>query len=381
MFAGRFKQLHYKKLFLFGAYFIIMLLTIPTAVIDYMIGNYADVMIDLVYGLLTWTAYRFSFIHGETGRAAIWLFWIAALIEFAFLYVHNIDFNLIFSLLIPMIAFIAMSRRAIIINLALFYVLLSGYMTYGYLTYPSHPYLHNSSFLLAFVVSHGFIIAFGVFYGMAIEESVRRLEESNRTKSLLLSEVHHRVKNNLNLIASILGIQSQRMEGSEAGTVLEANRHRIESMAILHEILYKSDLAGDVDLRTYLSGLTEHIVLSVPDDSIALHSSIAPVRLPMGQMILLGILINEWMANSIKHSPDDQGKVVIKIFFGRGADGYVMEYCDRATDIEADKLTDGFGYSLINLAIDQLNGKVDISTKNGLCYKVNFEYMKEIGSE
>ncbi len=377
MFGHSIRRLQYKKLFLYGAYLTIMLLTVPASLIDYRIGNTTDAVIDLLYGLLTWTAYRFSFLRGDTVRAAIWLFWIATLIEFVYLYVHRINYDLIFSLLIPMIAFIAMSNRAILVNLALFYLLLAGYMSYGYFAYPGHPYLHDSSFILAFVVAHAFVLSFGFFYAMAIEEFVRRLEAANRTQSLLLSEVHHRVKNNLNLIASILGLQGQRRLHPEAAALLEDNRRRIESMAILHEILYHSDQAGEIDLCTYVLRLTDHIVRTETAGSVTMERHVVSVRLSMDLMIQIGILLNEMITNSIKHSADAQGHITVKIRFDTTQKGFALRYCDRAPTVDRERLVRGFGYNLIQLTVEHLRGTLEMTTEGGLCYTAVFPSMRE----
>lgn len=378
MFARNIKTLHYKKLFLYGAYITIMILVVPASIIDYLIGSRMDVGIDLAFGLLTYGAYRLSFRHQDTEQAAMWLFWIATLFEYVYLTVHAIDFDLIFSILIPLIAFISFPRRKVLFHLIVYYVVLVGYLVYGYLLYPHHPYLHDSRFMLALGVSHGFIIAYGLFYMLAVEESLTRLMASNRAQALLLSEVHHRVKNNLNLIASILGLQGKRQLHPEAAAVLEENRQRIESMAILHEILYKKDQIGQMDLRLYLGRLIDHIIKSETTGEAKVTRSIEPIRLPMDQMILMGIMLNEMVTNSIKHAADASGKVTIDLRFGREGNGYVLHYCDDADAVEEAKLIRGFGYSLIQMAAEHLRGDVDVSTEQGLCYAVRFTTLKEV---
>jgi two-component sensor histidine kinase len=379
MFTDKIKRLHYKKLFLYGAYSTIILLAIPASFIDYLIGSNVDVVVDVAFAFLTYLAYRFGFQQENTERAAALLFWIATLFEFVYLAVHDIDFDLIFSVLIPLIAFISMSRRRIVWHLTLYYLLLIGYLWYGYSMYSDHPYLHNSRFLLALGVSHGFIVSFGIFYAMAIEESVDRLEASNRAKTLLLSEVHHRVKNNLNLIASILGLQGQRHLHPEAADALEDNRRRIESMAILHEILYQNDHVGHVDLKTYLETLTDHIVRTEAAARVEMTRTIAPLRLPMDRMIQIGIMLNEMVTNSIKHAADDQGDVTLSIVFSHTEEGDMLRYCDQAQVIDEGALTRGFGHTLILLAAEQLRGRVEIETDKGLCYIITFEKMEEEG--
>jgi|GEM_PF-1622747 len=381
MFSKRIKNLHYKKLFLFGAYTTILILTIPASIVDFWIGNYTDVYIDLLFALLALVAFLYSFHSEDVEYSAVILFWIAVLIEFIYLYMHRVDFDLIFAILIPIIAFIALPKRKIILNLMLFYTLLIGYLTYCYYLYPEHLFLHNSKYMIAYAVAHGFMVSYGVFYYLAIEESVERLEASNREKALLLREVHHRVKNNLNLIASILGLQGQSTDSLETKEVLEGNRKRIESMALLHEILYKNKNLNDVDLKTYINTLVDHIIeCEALGEKVSIVSDIVPVKLTMDDMIQLGIMLNEMVTNSIKYASDERDRVKIEITFGREESGYRLVYCDNASQIDRSKLNRGFGYNLIMLTVSQLKGLPTVLTKQGLCYTISFDSLEEVES-
>jgi len=355
VFAGYLKKLHYQKLFLFGAYTVIMLLVLPASIIDYLIGSYEDVAIDLAFGLVTLAAFVGSFKKDKTDRAGIWLFWIATVFDYIYLLAHDVDFDL---------------------NL-----LLAAFLAYIYISQPVHPYIHNSRFLLALAVSHGFIIAYGVFYAMSIDESIKRLEESDRAKSILLAEVHHRVKNNLNLVASILGIQAQRKEGSEAGQMLENNRRRIESMAILHEVLYRNNQINKIDLQTYLEMLVDHIVQTEAIGNVKINAFVVPIRLPIDRMIQIGIMLNEMVTNSIKYAADKEGNALIDIRFESADEGYLLRYCDHGSKVDIPKLKQGFGYSLIEMTAEHLRGEMHISSEHGLCYTVRFRHMEDTADE
>ena len=360
------KKLHYKQLFLYGAYNTIIILTFIAFFIDTFIGAKIDAIIDIIYFTLSLISYQVFCKKGKLTTAAIILFWMSILIEILYLEAHKIDFNIIFAIFIPIIAYISMPKKLIILNLTLFYIFLISYFTYYYFKLPNNIFLHNSSYLVAYIMAHLFIISFGLFYNLAIEESIRRLKEANKRQQILLNEIHHRVKNNLNLVASILGLNARMIESKEVEGFLEANQKRIESMALLHEILYKQNSTSSADISDYVNKLLNHILRSVAQQNIKISYNISHLELPMDSMIWLGVMLNELVTNSIKHKNVKELKIDIE--FHKCNEYYCLKYCDNL-QADIDKLKIGFGYKLITLAAKGFNADIDITTKNGLCYK------------
>ena len=348
------------------------------SVSDYLIGNRGDVAIDLTYGVLAGLAFWRALKTKNITSAAVQLFWIAASIEFIFLYVHRVDFDLIFAVFIPLIAFIALPTRLIVLNLTLFYLLLVAFLVTFAVHDPENLFLHNDKYMVGYALAHFFMVSFGFFYHFAIEESLKRLEQSNREKTLLLREVHHRVKNNLNFIAALLGLQARSPIDPAAQAILEHNRYRIESIALLHNILYRSDTLGTLDTRTYLQLLTRSLIDTVGDEvPVDLHCTVTPAKLEIDTLMHLGILINELMTNSLKYAAEPDGHIRIRITFAReGDDAYRLLYCDGGeTDLQ--HLEEGFGYSLIRMTVRQLGGTLSTAEEKGLCYTITFPRRKE----
>jgi two-component sensor histidine kinase len=354
-----------------------MILSVVASVVDFVTENYVDTAIDILFGGMTFLAYRYLFFRQNIEYAAIALFWISAFIELLYLVIHSVDFNIIFAMLIPIIAFIALSKRLIIQNLVLYYSVLILFLAYYYRVDPDNLFLHNSAYMIAYAMAHLFILAFGIFYYLAIDESLRRLEALNRSQTLLLNEVHHRVKNNLNLISSILGLQTDKTDTPEQRQLLEENQRRIESMAILHEILYSRGTITSANLKEYVEVLVGHIISSSVSDRLEVKTDILPVTLPMGSMIQLGIMLNEMMTNSIKHLSKSEKSIRILIRFEEWKAGYRLNYCDNASSIDTDRLEQGFGYNLIMLTARHFNAKVTYNISEGLCYSVIFENLEE----
>ena len=378
MYLNKLKKLHYKELFVFGSFISIIALGTLGTVIDLFIGS-DDFYIDIFYTLGTYIIYRYSYKLKNIEKAAILLFWISTLSEIAFLFINRVDFDLIFALLIPIIAFVSFSLKQIIINLTLFYIILISTIIYFYFQYPNHLFLHNFKYMFGYFLAHAFIISYGFFYHLGITESIKRLEESNRLNRLLLKEIHHRVKNNLNLMASILGLQEQQNQNRIVKEALADSRSRIESMALLHEILYKNDKKENLNIKEYINKLIKHIINSESSqERVKTKSEIDSIYLTISSMIQFGIMLNEMITNSIKYAKSKNGIVQIDISFKKADKGYIFTYNDNGKNINLKKLQSGFGFKLIELTIEQLNGKMELENKNGLSYKIYFKELESI---
>lgn len=374
--SGHFAELNYKQQFVYGAYVSIILLGCLGTIVDAFVGN-IDAFIDFGYTLATYITFMLFFNKDKIEKSALALFWISALSEYGFLITNRVDFDLIFSLLIPIIAFVSMSLKRIIINLILFYIPLVGIMLYFYYKIPYHLFLHNFKYMFAFFMAHMFMIAYGFFYHLAIDESIKRLKEANDKNALLLKEVHHRVKNNLNLMASILGLQARRQDNMDVKKALSDSQRRIYSMATLHEVLYKNSNDEEHNLKKYIDKLVNNIVAYASSgEKVEITTDIDDIKLTLNSMIHFGIMLNEMVTNSIKHS-SDKNNIKIDIIFKKNPNSYFFQYCDNSKDIQFPKLRNGFGHNLIDLTVEQFNGKMEIDAKNGLCYKMHFSDLEE----
>ncbi|MEQ1727797.1 MAG: histidine kinase dimerization/phosphoacceptor domain -containing protein [Vicinamibacterales bacterium] len=140
---------------------------------------------------------------------------------------------------------------------------------------------------------------------------------SLREKDALLLEVHHRVKNNLQIMSSLLRLEASRRESPDVKGVLGEMQNRILSMAVLHELLYRSSNVADVDLAAYLDALARHIFgsLAPPGRRVELALTLAPTRVAIDLAVPCGLLVNELMSNSLKHAFPDQrsGQVSVEL--------------------------------------------------------------------
>lgn len=210
------------------------------------------------------------------------------------------------------------------------------------------------------------------------------LRTSNREKELLLKEIHHRVKNNLQIIASLLKLQSFTARDPEIESMFELSLHRINSMALVHELLYQSDNFARIDFNKYIEKLIFPLVDSMTDKErhIKLNLEVEQTRLNINTAIPLGLLINEIVTNSLKHAfkSKESGTIYMKLMhldypqfelkIGDDGVGYSNEF-----KIES---SESLGLQLIHSLSEQLMGTIRRETKkNGTHYVVNFQELKQ----
>ncbi|MDR3557400.1 MAG: histidine kinase dimerization/phosphoacceptor domain -containing protein [Syntrophobacteraceae bacterium] len=231
-----------------------------------------------------------------------------------------------------------------------------------------------------------------------VEEALRRSEKRFRTlvklqiqvqkalrnsleeKIALLGEVHHRVKNNLQIIASLLGLQAGRLDNPEVVEALLDTRNRVKTMGLLHETLYRSRNLARINFGTYVRDLCGQLLISHGPVSqrIELECRIAPVGLPMEQAVPCGLIINELVTNALKHGfPDGrQGRVVVALD-REGENSLVLAVRDEGVGLPVDfdpASSSSMGIQIVSGLAGQLGGRLEVEKPRGqgACLRVVF---------
>lgn len=200
-------------------------------------------------------------------------------------------------------------------------------------------------------------------------------------KGLLLREIHHRVKNNLQIIISLFNLQTSYIDDDKAYQALKEGQDRIKSMALIHERFYQSDGISKIDFDDYCRKLIEHLYSSfkINPNSIIVDIKIENVRLDIDTAVPCGLIINEIVSNAFKHAFSNKEKGQVSILLKNAADGeYYLEIKDDGIGMPEDfnlETADSLGFQLIQALSDQLDGKLELLTSpnNGLTYKLNFK--------
>lgn len=209
------------------------------------------------------------------------------------------------------------------------------------------------------------------------------LKRSNEQKELLLKEIHHRVKNNLQIITSLLKLQANSLNDANTVELFELSLHRINSMALVHDLLYRSEDFSQIDYGKYLERLVTPLIDSMkrPDADIKLKVNTNNISLNINTSIPLGLLINEIVTNSLKHGLKAcmSGEIYIRIE-SEADSKFKMHIGDDgigfAHDLNIEE-AETLGLQLITSLAEQLMGKIhrDHSTP-GTHYCINFKELK-----
>ncbi len=288
---------------------------------------------------------------------------------------HFATMSVVFVLLLPLTTLLFISfKHSLFIEVALF-IIMAVLLYIEYLNNPSNPLVQNPQALFNLAYTAIIIFIFGLLYHLSIARTFSELDSSNRQKEMLLNEVHHRVKNNLNVIASIIGLQANSLHKDEKEQLLKS-KFRIESMAMVHEMLYKSDDLENIDFYAYMRKLCDLQLRMCSKNQKITASIIAHhEQMPLEVMIQLGIIANELLTNSIKYAfKSSQGNITIAL--EHQADHFLFIYSDDGIGSENPQellKSKSLGLKLIHLAARQLNGSVTLTSPQGLHYTIEFK--------
>ena len=206
---------------------------------------------------------------------------------------------------------------------------------------------------------------------MRVHHRTRLLERKNREKEMLLQEIHHRVKNNLQIVISMLNLQARHMQDPQAVDVMQAIRSRVRSMSILHERLYQHSDLDRIDLEEYFEEICESLYAAygVSTRRIALSIEMPEIKVNIDSAITLGLIVNELVSNTLKYAfPDgQQGWLRIELIKHDQVQ-YTLTVSDNGRGLPEDfdqLMGQSFGLKLVTSLSRKLEGNIKFSNKNG----------------
>jgi PAS domain S-box-containing protein len=209
----------------------------------------------------------------------------------------------------------------------------------------------------------------------------KMLQNSLDEKEMLLKEIHHRVKNNLMIISSLLNLQSRYIKDEESKNIFKESQNRASSMALIHERLYQSKDLKNIDFGDYIRTLANDLYDTYVIDKslIKLKIDVENVKLDIDTSIPLGLIVNELVTNSLKHAfPNDvSGEIEIK--FHMQNETYILEVNDNGIGFNKDidyKYTDSLGLSLVTSLTEQIDGEIEFRNLLGTSFKIIFKEEK-----
>ncbi|MDI6644132.1 MAG: sensor histidine kinase [Methanobacteriaceae archaeon] len=211
-----------------------------------------------------------------------------------------------------------------------------------------------------------------------IKRKNKELSKILDEKEMLLKEIHHRVKNNLMVISSLLNIQSRYIKDKEARGIFRESQNRAKSMALIHERLYRSSDLKKIDFGDYIRTLARDLLstYSNQDSMVTLEFDIDDIMLDINTTVPLGLIVNELFSNCFKHAFSDKKKGKIKTIFKKEEDNYILIVSDDGVGFPSDidfRNTNSMGLQLVNSLADQINGEIELEGSNGTTFKITFQ--------
>lgn len=212
----------------------------------------------------------------------------------------------------------------------------------------------------------------------AEKETQKTLRTSLREKEVLLKEIHHRVKNNLQVISSLINMQIRKLDTAPAKNALLECQSRIQAIALIHEKLYQSSNYARISLPEYVRSLVTDIfqATGASQKNIHFELDIPHLSIAIDKAIPCALIINELVTNSIKHAfPNRTGVIIVKIQNTNGQ--YMVNIEDNGIGLPPGfsiESSQSLGLQLVTILVDQLNGQIRIQRENGTRYSIFFSH-------
>ena len=211
-----------------------------------------------------------------------------------------------------------------------------------------------------------------------IDEMVLRTDCSSPEggRNVFFQEVHHRVKNNMQVICSLLKLQAESIQDAEGRRALLESRNRVFSMAALHEVLNRAGKARNVDLAAYLGDLTAHLftALGVDRSRIRLDLDIQPVEMPLEKALPLGLIVNELLTNALLHAFPGESRGSMSVQFVKMEDGRLrLLVADDGRGIPCHlewRTPRSLGLALVNGLAEQLGADLHLDCQSGTSFTI-----------
>jgi two-component sensor histidine kinase len=210
------------------------------------------------------------------------------------------------------------------------------------------------------------------------QRAQERIKTSLEEKEVLLKEIHHRVKNNLQVISSLLYLQSKSIEDERTVEILKESQNRVRSMALIHQRLYQSRDLSKIDFAEYVRSLAAHLFRSYGVDSglIRLNIDITRVFLGIDTAVPCGLILNELISNSLKYAFPQGRSGEISVEFRQGSLGQcTLMVRDNGVGL-AEELdlqnAESLGLQLVNSLVDQLEGTIELDRDGGTAFRIVF---------
>jgi PAS domain S-box-containing protein len=210
------------------------------------------------------------------------------------------------------------------------------------------------------------------------KQSGEKVKASLREKETMLKEIHHRVKNNLQVIQSLLNLQARKIKDPQALEVINQSRDRIRAMALVHEKLYQSPDLAQIDMTDYLQGLSISLFHSsqVSPNKVKLKLEMEEVQLGINEAIPLGLILNELISNALKHAFPGGREGEIRVGLALVDEGLIrLSVRDNGIGLPGEvgfREAESLGFQVVSALVEQLSGSIELDREVGTEFRITF---------
>jgi len=213
------------------------------------------------------------------------------------------------------------------------------------------------------------------------KQALEQIKTSLQDKEVLLKEIHHRVKNNMQVITSLLSLQSRTIIDKPSLSVFQDSQNRVKSMALIHETLYQSKDLSHINFAEYLQKLVAQVSRSyrLKPEAVKININVDDVSLPIDTAVPCGLIINELTSNSLKYAFPEDARGEVNITFEHTDAQYVMRVSDTGVGLPAGfspERGNSLGMKLVRMLTEQLRGEMAWSNGVGTTFEIKFPEQK-----
>lgn len=226
--------------------------------------------------------------------------------------------------------------------------------------------------LIGLLVTAALAIAMGFLY-RRVQTQKKQLSAQSTKLELMMKELHHRVKNNLQIVSSLLSLQSYRLHDAEAVAAMNESKQRVQAMSLIHQRLYKTDMLTSVNIKEYITDLSSSLMSSYgyDDDHFDLQLHIEQELMDVEKALPIGLILNELITNAFKYAYKGVAAPSLYISLKEQNEQVQLVVKDNGAGMDAaswNKNTGSFGKQLIGSLCNQLRAKQQVSTENGTAF-------------
>ncbi|MCW3085528.1 MAG: hypothetical protein JWP12_2894 [Bacteroidetes bacterium] len=224
----------------------------------------------------------------------------------------------------------------------------------------------------------GLVIAQIISLAIETNEKLKartELEQALAEQKVLLQEVHHRVKNNLTIISSLMNLQSEKAKDEYHRSLFQEGRNRLDSIAVVHQLLYQSKSYSDINFKFYIEEILNNLFKSFddPEKEIKIVKAINDISLDVSTAIPLALIVNELVTNAYKHAFKNQKSGVIELSLIENNKTVFLKIRDNGPGFDpAAIVKSSVGLDILDALIEQIDAKMNYSNKNGSNYEISF---------